>query len=129
MAAGPPRTSSHVDAGSGEQRPFVGGEETSPFVRAAVAVDNANGSIPNGTTIGLPYINADLTMTIAWLPTGDWIGLILVSRAIADGVSTGVVDLHDAQQGSFGQVAMIVARRRAHHPLRRLTAATPSSGP
>jgi hypothetical protein len=88
-----------------EDRPFVAGEETSPFVRAALAADNANGSI-NGTTIGLPYINADLTMAMARLPVGEWVGLTPVSRATDAGVSTGTVDLYD-QTGRFGQVSMI----------------------
>lgn len=88
-----------------EDRPFVEGEETSPFVRAALAADNANGTI-NGTVIGLPYINADLTMAMARLPIGEWIGLTPVSRAIAEGVSTGVTDLYD-RTGRFGQVSMI----------------------
>jgi hypothetical protein len=89
----------------GETRPFVDGEITSPFVLAALAADNANGAI-NGTTIGLPYINADLTMTLARLPAGDWVGLVPVSRATADGVSVGTVDLFDLE-GRVGQVAMI----------------------
>jgi Thioesterase-like superfamily len=88
-----------------ETHAFVEGEETSPFVRAALAADNANGCI-NASPIGLPYINADLTMTLARLPVGDWIGLVPVSRAVADGVSVGTIDLHDTA-GRIGQVAMI----------------------
>lgn len=88
-----------------EDRSFIDGEETTPFVRAALAADNANGII-NSTTIGLPYINADLTITMARLPIGEWVGLTAVSRAIDSGVSTGVVDLYD-RTGRFGQVTMI----------------------
>lgn len=89
----------------GETHPFVAGEATSPFVRAALAADNANGCI-NGTPIGLPYINADLTLTLARLPVGEWIGLVPVSRAVVDGVSVGSVDVYDGK-GRIGQVAMI----------------------
>jgi hypothetical protein len=97
-----------------EVYPFVAGEVTSPFVRAALAADNANGAI-NATPIGLPYINADLTLTLGRLPADEWIGLIPVSRAFADGVSAGSVDVYDVK-GRIGQVAMIaLADERIMH--------------
>lgn len=88
-----------------EVGPFIDGEPTSPFLRAALAADNANGALNAGTS-GLSFINADLTMTLARLPVGEWIGLDPISRATADGVSTGAADLYD-RQGRIGQVAMI----------------------
>jgi hypothetical protein len=97
-----------------EQRPFVEGEEISPFVRAALAADNANGCI-NATPIGLPYINADLTMTLARLPVGEWIGLVPISRSADAGVSVGTVDLYD-QKGRVGQTAMIALADERNMP-------------
>ncbi len=85
--------------------PFVTGEIPSPFLRAALAADNANGAL-NAGPLGLAFINADVTMTLARLPIGEWIGLDPVSRAESDGVSTGAADLYD-EQGRIGQVAMI----------------------
>ncbi len=45
-------------------------------------------------------------MTIARLPEGEWIGLDSRSRAAADGVSVGAVDVYDAK-GRIGQVTLI----------------------
>jgi hypothetical protein len=88
-----------------ETRPFVEGEELTPFMRAALVADMANGQT-NASPVGLAYINADLTMTIARLPEGEWLGLDARSRAAADGVSAGSVDLYDAK-GRIGQVTLI----------------------
>ncbi|MDO8361906.1 MAG: thioesterase family protein [Actinomycetota bacterium] len=88
-----------------ETHPFVAGEPLSPFVRVALAVDNANGGINVGPR-GLPYINADLTLTLAALPEGDWIGLDPISRAVGEGISVGSVDVYDLRR-RIGQVAMI----------------------
>jgi acyl-CoA thioesterase len=88
-----------------ETRPFLEGEELSPFMRAALASDMANGQL-NASPLGLAYINADLTLTIARLPEGEWIGLDSRSRAAADGVSVGAVDVYDGK-GRIGQVTLI----------------------
>jgi acyl-CoA thioesterase len=88
-----------------ETRPFVEGEELTAFMRAALAADMANGQL-NASPVGLAYINADVTMTIARLPEGEWIGLDARSRAAADGVSVGALDVYDAK-GRIGQVALI----------------------
>ena len=65
----------------------------------------ANGQT-NAGPAGLGYINADLTMTLARLPEGEWVGLDGTSRAAADGVSATAVDVYD-QKGRIGQVTMI----------------------
>jgi len=88
-----------------ETRPFVDGEDVSPFMRAALAADMANGQT-NASPLGLAYINADLTMTLARLPEGEWLGLDGRSRAAADGVSAASVDLYDTK-GRIGQVTLI----------------------
>lgn len=74
-------------------------------MRAALAADMANGQV-NASPVGLAYINADVTMTIARLPEGEWVGLDARSRAAADGVSVGSVDLYDSK-GRIGQVTLI----------------------
>jgi hypothetical protein len=88
-----------------ETRPFVEGEVLTPFMRAALVADMANGQT-NASPVGLAYINADLTMTIARLPEGEWLGMDSRSRATADGVSAGSVDLYDGK-GRIGQVTLI----------------------
>jgi acyl-coenzyme A thioesterase PaaI-like protein len=88
-----------------ETRPFLEGEPLSPFMRAALAADMANGQVNAGPT-GLGHINADLTMTLARLPQDEWIGLDARSRATADGVSVGTIDLYDVK-GRIGQVTLI----------------------
>jgi acyl-CoA thioesterase len=106
-----------------ESRPFVDGEAVTPFLRAALAADMANGQTNAGPG-GLGFINADLTMTIARLPVDEWVGLDARSRATADGVSAGSVDLYD-RKGRIGQVTLIgVADARSKFPKATDTAQT-----
>jgi acyl-coenzyme A thioesterase PaaI-like protein len=88
-----------------ETRAFVEGEIPSPFLRAALAADMCNGQT-NGGTAGLAYINADLTMTLARLPVDEWVRLEGRSRAAADGVAAGAVDLYD-RNGRIGQASLV----------------------
>jgi hypothetical protein len=87
-----------------EWHPFVGGEELTPFVRAALAADATNGSA-NGGDRGLAYINADLTLLLARLPAGEWIGLEVTNHESAAGVAFGTASLYDLD-GRIGHVAM-----------------------
>jgi acyl-CoA thioesterase len=98
-----------------EDRPFVEGEALSPFLRAALASDAGNGQL-NSSPTGLGYINADVTMTLARLPEGDWIGLDARSRVAADGVAVGSLDLYDAK-GRIGQVALVALGDERNLPL------------
>jgi acyl-CoA thioesterase len=95
----------HRQVWARETRPFVEGEELTPFLRAALIADMANGQL-NASPVGLAYINADVTMTIARLPEGEWLGLDARSRATADGVSVGAVDMYDSK-GRIGQATLI----------------------
>jgi len=88
-----------------ETQTFIAGEPDSPFLRVALAADNANGTLNAGPR-GLPYINADLTLTLAALPEGAWIGMDPISRVSSDGVSVGTCDVYDRTR-RIGQVAMI----------------------
>jgi hypothetical protein len=97
-----------------ETRPFVEGEPLTPLIRAALAADNASGQV-NGGPLGLAYINADLTITLARLPEGEWLGLDAISRAAADGVSVGTVDLYD-RKGRIGQVTLIAVADERNVP-------------
>ncbi|WP_099021601.1 thioesterase family protein [Mycolicibacterium palauense] len=77
-----------------EIRALVDGEEISPFVRAAMAVD-VTASMTNFTTAGLGFINADYTLTLCRLPEGPYIGLAALTHCSAGGVATGTAALFD----------------------------------
>ena len=84
----------------------VGGEAVSPFVRTVVAAE-ATSLVTNLGTRGIGYINGDLTVGIARLPTGDYVGVQADSHWCADGVSVGTATLFD-DAGAFG-AAMVTA--------------------
>jgi acyl-CoA thioesterase len=78
----------------------VEGEANSQFVRA-VMVAEATSLVTNLGTHGVAYINGDLTVGLARLPVGDWIGVQADSHWAADGVAVGTATLFD-QSGAFG---------------------------
>lgn len=77
-----------------DRHPLVPGAELTPFVRAALAADFAS-PLANMATVGLPYINADLTLHLARLPVGEWLGLRTGDRVAAGGVSVAECPIHD----------------------------------
>lgn len=78
----------------------VAGEKNSQFVRAVMAAE-ATSLVTNLGTKGVGYINGDLTVAMARLPVGDWIGVQADSHWAWDGVATGTATLFD-QIGVFG---------------------------
>ena len=87
-----------------EVQPLVAGEEPSPFVRAVAAADLAN-PFSNSGDAGLAFINSDLTVYLARLPVGEWIGLEVAGRTGADGISVARCDLYDTV-GGIGHCAV-----------------------
>ncbi|WP_024440439.1 thioesterase family protein [Mycobacterium sp. UM_WGJ] len=77
-----------------EIRDLVEGEELTPFVRAAMAVD-VTASLTNFSTKGLGFINADYTLTLSRLPVGPYIGLAALTHYSDAGVATGSASLFD----------------------------------
>ncbi|MGV0742940.1 thioesterase family protein [Mycolicibacterium sp. XJ870] len=77
-----------------EVRDLVDGEEPTPFVRAAMAVD-VTSSMTNFSSAGLAFINADYTLTLSRLPDGPYIGLAALTHYSSDGVATGSASLFD----------------------------------
>lgn len=77
-----------------EVRELVAGEELSPFVRAALAVD-VTSSMANFSSAGLAFINADYTLALSRLPVGPYIGMAAITHTSADGVATGSACLYD----------------------------------
>jgi acyl-CoA thioesterase len=78
----------------------VAGEKNSDFVRAVMAAE-ATSLVTNLGTRGVGYINGDLTVGLARLPVGEWIGVQGDSHWASDGVAVGTATLFD-QSGAFG---------------------------
>ena len=79
-----------------EIRDLVDGEATTPFVRAALAVD-VTASMTNFTPSGLGFINADYTLTLCRLPDGPYIGLAALTHYSANGIAVGSASLFDTR--------------------------------
>lgn len=78
----------------------VAGQPNSQFLRA-VMVAEATSLVTNLGTRGIGYINGDLTVGLARLPIGEWIGVQADSHWSTDGVAVGTATLFD-QSGAFG---------------------------
>jgi hypothetical protein len=68
--------------------PLVAGAEMTPFGDAAMAGDVAS-SLTGFGVDGLPFINADYTLTLSRLPVGPFLGLAALTHQSDDGISTG----------------------------------------
>lgn len=77
-----------------EIRDLVDGEELTPFIRAALAVDITS-SMTNFSSDGLAFINADYTLALSRLPDGPYIGLAALTHSSADGIASGSAALFD----------------------------------
>jgi hypothetical protein len=78
----------------------VSGIKNTPFVNAAMAAEGTS-LVTNLGSAGVGYINGDLTVALARLPLGDWIGVQADSHWVADGVGVGTATLFD-HAGPFG---------------------------
>ncbi|OJZ76348.1 thioesterase [Mycobacterium paraffinicum] len=78
----------------------VAGQENTPFVRTAAAVD-ATSLVTNLGTAGLGYINGDVTLALARLPRGEWIFMQADTHWASDGIAVGSATLLD-DTGPFG---------------------------
>jgi hypothetical protein len=77
-----------------EPWPLVDGEEPSPAVRAVMAAD-VSSPLSSWSDAGLQYINADLTVSLARLPAGEWIGIEVIDHIDDAGISLGTCRLYD----------------------------------
>jgi hypothetical protein len=78
----------------------VSGATNTPFVNAAMAAEGTS-LVTNLGSAGVGYINGDLTVALARLPLGDWIGVQADSHWVADGRGVGTATLFD-HSGPFG---------------------------
>jgi hypothetical protein len=83
-------------------RPIVEGAATSTAMRAALAADCSNGVSAVLDFAKWSFINADLTVTFARQPVGDWILLNSEMTLGPDGAGLAISRLGDVQ-GYFGR--------------------------
>ena len=94
------------------EQPMIEGEPTSPAMRAVIASDFSNATSPLLDFKHWTFLNADLSVSFAREPVGDWIllnGETLIGR---DGGGLATSRLADAK-GYFGRaVQSLVVERR-----------------
>jgi Thioesterase-like superfamily len=93
-------------------RPLVEGEKVSPAVRAVVAADFCNGTSAALDFRQWTFLNADLTVSMAREPVGEWILLDAESWIGLDGAGLAMARLAD-EQGYFGRAvqSLVVDKR------------------
>jgi hypothetical protein len=82
--------------------PVVEGEATSPAMRAAAAADFGNGFSWVLPRPGWRFLNPDLTVHLARLPEGEWVGLESRSFPTPSGIGLAESVLRDVG-GRFGR--------------------------
>ncbi len=93
-------------------RPLVEGFAISQAVRAVVAADFCNGTAAALDFRQWTFINADLTVSFARQPQGEWILLDAESQIGSDGAGLATARLAD-QRGYFGRaVQSLVVEKR-----------------
>ncbi|MDB5504978.1 MAG: hypothetical protein JWR89_4880 [Tardiphaga sp.] len=93
-------------------RPFVEGAATSQVMRAVVAADFSNGTSAMLSFDHWTFLNADLTVSLARPPVGDWILLDSESWIGPDGTGIAASKLADIH-GYFGRaVQSLVIEKR-----------------
>lgn len=93
-----------------EMRELIEGEAWTPFARVAVAADFAS-PFANAGDAGLGYINSDVTLYLARVPVGEWIGFEVVDHQASEGVAFGACALYD-EAGRIGQASVAALAQR-----------------
>jgi len=93
-------------------RPLVEGAAVSQAMRAVVAADFCNGTSPALDFREWTFINADLTVSLARQPIGEWILVDAESQVGPDGAGLAMARLADTD-GYFGRVvqSLVVEKR------------------
>jgi hypothetical protein len=84
--------------------PLIEGETPTPLQRVAAAADFGNGVSAALDWLQHLFINPDLTIYLARLPRGEWVGLDSRTTVEGDGVGLATSVLHDAE-GQIGHAA------------------------
>jgi len=88
-------------------RPIVEGEPISPLMRAAITADFCNGTSAFLSFKHWTFINADLTLSLAREPVGEWILLDAETWAGPDSIGIAAARLAD-RDGYFGRAVQSV---------------------
>jgi hypothetical protein len=104
--------------------PLIEGVPLSPLLRAVIASDFCNGTSPMLDFRAWMFINADLTISLARQPVGDWILVNAESCAGPDGAGLSMARLGDSR-GYFGRVIQSLVVEPRDRPIRRRGAASP----
>jgi acyl-Coa thioesterase superfamily protein/acyl-CoA thioesterase superfamily protein len=96
------------------ERPLIEGETVSQAVRAVVAADFCNGTSAALDFRDWTFLNADLTLSMAREPVGEWILLEAESWIGPDGAGLSMARLAD-KIGHFGRCvqSLVVEKRSA----------------
>lgn len=95
-----------------QHRATVAGADTSPAMRAMAVADFSNGIAPVLPFAEWTFLNADLTVSFARLPEGEWIFSDAETWAGADGQGVAMTRLAD-RHGYFGRaVQSLLLERR-----------------
>ena len=92
------------------RHPLVLGEEAAPLERLLVAADSGNGISATLDWRRYVFINVDLSVHLARLPRGEWVGLDAITIAEPDGIGltdTALLDL----EGPVGRAAQTLLIR------------------
>lgn len=92
--------------------PLVEGEEVSPFQRAAITADLANGNSQALDPKRWLYVNPDITLYLHRLPEGEWMGMRSIVHQGPHGIGVTETALYDPA-GRVGHIsqAQILDRR------------------
>jgi hypothetical protein len=93
------------------KRPIVEGAPISPLMRAAITADFCNGTSSVLDYTQWTFINADLTLSLAREPVGDWILLDAETWAGPDSIGLAAARLADCE-GYFGRAVQSVLFER-----------------
>jgi hypothetical protein len=83
-------------------RPIIAGADLSPLMRAVITSDFCNGTASVLDFNKFTFINADLTISLARMPEGEWILLDAESWIGPDGAGIAFGKLADTK-GYFGR--------------------------
>ena len=93
--------------------PLVAGEEPSALDRVLVAADSGNGVSSPLDYRRYVFINADLSVALRRLPSGDWVCLDAITYAEPDGVGLSDTALLD-ERGLIGRATQsLLVRERS----------------
>jgi acyl-CoA thioesterase len=93
---------------------LVAGEAISPLVRVALAADLPN-PLTNAGPEGLPFINADIALSIRRAPVSEWIGLEVSEQLGQDGIAIGSCRIYDTD-GAIGWSSVCSVANQLHLP-------------